>query len=97
MDTTPETSVIITDKIISFLSDNIWAIFFLVFIIVFREPLSNLLKRIISLDFSFGNAKGGIKATTPEPPIEKSEEIIAVEKVSEESNPEEEKLVSCQA
>lgn len=90
---TQETSVIIIDRVLSFLSENIWMLFFLAFIIVFREPLSSLLKRIISFDFSYGDAKGGIKATNPEPLEVKHEELIAVEKDEpEEIKTDEEKL-----
>lgn len=88
-----DASIIIIDKILSFLSENIWAIFLLAFIVVFRDPLSSLLKRIISFDFSYGNAKGGIKAIHPEPPEVKQEDLIAVkEKEPEESKTEEEKF-----
>lgn len=93
MGNSPETSIIVIDKVLSFLSENIWVIFLLVFIVVFREPLSSLFKRIISFDFSFGDAKGGIKATVPESQEVKHEELIAVEKKEpEENKTEEEKL-----
>ena len=54
----PALSVVIADKIIAFLTDNIWPVVLVIFIIILRNALSQLLKRIISFDFSFGSAKG---------------------------------------
>ncbi|MCK5614521.1 hypothetical protein KAR91_72320 [Candidatus Pacearchaeota archaeon] len=95
MDSSPEPYTIITDKILSFLSLNIWPIIFLVFIIVFRGPLANLLTRIISLDFSFGNAKGALKATDTDTDTIESEnnDSISIEKIEiDKSNIENEKI-----
>jgi len=58
----PALSAVIADKIIAFLKDIIWPIVLVTSIIIFRNALSQLLKRI-SFDFSFGGAKGRLKAT----------------------------------
>ena len=75
MHNTNQTLVIIIDRLISFLSNNIWVIFLVVFIIIFRESLSDLFKRVISFDFSFGNAKGEIRATAPEENIDEIKQV----------------------
>lgn len=80
MENSPEISIIILEKILSFLSDNKWVIFLLVFIIVFRDSFSSLFKRIISLDFSYGEARGGIKATNPDAQEVIHKELITLEK-----------------
>ena len=50
----------------NFLSDNIAWLAFIVFIIVFREALSDFFKRLTSFHYSNGESKLGLNA---EPPI----------------------------
>jgi len=75
----PALSAVIADKIITFLTDNSWQIVLVISIIIFRNALSQLLKRIISFDFSFGGAKGRLKATASEQKAGQPEKIYALE------------------
>lgn len=75
----PAQSMVIADKIIIFLTDNIWQIVLVISIVIFRNALSQFLKRIISFDFSFGGAKGRLKATYSEQKEEQPEKISALE------------------
>ncbi len=75
----PALSAVIADKIFAFLKDIIWPIVLVTSIIIFRNALSQLLKRIISFDFSFGGAKGRLKAVASEQKEGQPEKISALE------------------
>lgn len=72
--------------VFDFLSKNIWPLIILSFLFICRESISELVKRIISFDFSFGDAKGGIKVSDTSYQKEEKEkiELDVTESVGEE-------------
>lgn len=51
--------------IIGYLENNTWALIFLTFIIIIRKSISDIINRLIRLNFSYGDAHGSIEAAHP--------------------------------
>ncbi len=77
--------------ILQFISDNIWPIVFILFLIVFREALSEFFKRIINLKFKQGKTELEVKASSPEKGIE-AVKAEPIEKEPKKESAEEKKL-----
>ena len=63
MENSTNIALVYLQTIFDFLSKNIWPLIILIFLIICRESISELVKRIVSFDFSYGKAKGGIKVS----------------------------------
>ena len=57
---------------LDFASQNIWPLVLVIFIVIFRSPLSQLIARVVSLTFKLGESTGGIEVIAPDVSREQS-------------------------
>lgn len=87
----PTQLIEIVKIIIQFLIDIIWPLVIILFLIIFKDALSELVKRIINLKYKKGKMEVGLEAYSPEKVIE-VDKAKSIEKELKEESSEEKKL-----
>jgi len=87
----PTQLIEIVKIILQFISDNIWPMAVILFLIICKDALSDFVKRIITLKFRKGETEVGLKAHSPEKDVE-VDKARTIEKEPKEESAEEKKL-----
>lgn len=87
----PSLFIEIVKIILQFISDNIWPLVVILFLIICRDALSEFVKRIINLKFKKGETEVGLEAYPPKKVIE-VDKAKSIEKELKKESAEEKKL-----